>query len=93
MRLKPEQINLLTELIVDSLEHNDEIEFAVERGEISVLVRNAITDDLKAEEEIEEEARRLLEEHREQIQWKGMSFDKLLLKTKQKLAQERKMVL
>ena len=93
MRLKPEKIDQLADLIHAALAANPEVELAESADKIKALIRQTIHEDLAAEDQIEEEARKLLEPHMDEIQRKSMSFDKMLLKTKQKLAQERKMVL
>jgi hypothetical protein len=93
MRLKPERIETLSNLIYEALAANAEITVNEGREKIVGLVRRIITEDLTAEDEIEEEARRLLEQHKTEIQRKGASYEKLFHKAKQKLALERKMVI
>lgn len=93
MRLKPEKIEHLAEVVFEALAANKELELAEGRDRIVGTIRRMITEDLKAEDEIGEEAHRLLGPHKDEIQRKGASYEKLLLKAKQKIAQERKMVL
>jgi hypothetical protein len=93
MRLSPKKIESLARAVCRSLEENPDVELAESADRLFVLVRQVITEDMRLEEEIEEEARRLLEVHKGEIDRKGASFDSLLRKAKAKLAQERKMVL
>lgn len=93
MRLKPEKIEVLAEQIYDVLAANKDAGMSAERATVTAAIRRIITEDMKAEDEIEEQARALLEEHMDEIQRKGIAFDKILLKTKQQLARDRKMVL
>ncbi len=93
MRLRPEKIQRLAELVYETLHKVPDVSLEGDRDAILLLIRRVITDDMRAEEEIEEAARKLLEPLRDEIMRKGASFDKMLLKTKQKLAQERRMVL
>ena len=93
MRLKPEKIEQLTELIYDHLATIDEVALHGERSEIVFLIRNVITEDLQAEDDIEAEARRLLEEHEDDLRRVGASWDQMLRKTKQKIARDRGVVL
>ncbi len=93
MRLRPEKIQMLAELIHDALVAHPELKLEGERDAVAGLIRRVIAEDLQAEDELEEEARRLLEEHREEMTRKGIAFDKMLLKTKQKLARERRFTL
>lgn len=93
MRLRPEKIEVLADQIYESLAANKEAGVSADKATITAAIRRVITEDMKAEDEIEEQARALLEEHMNEIQRKGISFDKILLKTKQQIARERKMVL
>lgn len=93
MRLKPEKIDHLSKIILQALDANSELALGDDRNAILALIRTVITNDLKAEDDIEEEARRTLEKHMNEIQRSGASYEKLLLKAKQQLARERKMVL
>ena len=93
MRLSPQKIEHLTNEIFEALAGNQEVTLEQGRDAVVTLMRKVIMEDLAAEDEIETEARRLLEEHMDEIQRKGASYEKLLRKAKQKLAQERKMVL
>jgi hypothetical protein len=93
MRLKPAKIDHLANKIFDALAQNEEIKLVEGRDKFLILIRQIITDDLKAEDEIEEEARRMLDVHIDQIRSKGVSYEQLLLKAKRKLAQESKIVL
>lgn len=93
MRLRPEKIEVLAEQVYAALAANKDSGVSAERAAVTAVIRRVITEDLKAEDEIEEQARALLDEHMSEIQRKGISFEKILLKTKQQLARERKMVL
>ena len=93
MRLRPEKIQLLAEQIHAALARNPELTLEGEPGAIIGLIRRIITEDLQTEEDLEEEARRLLEQHRDHMAIRGIAFDKMLLKTKQKLARDRRFVL
>jgi len=52
-----------------------------------------ITDNLDAEEALDGEARRLLQEHARDIREKGLDYRQLFTKTKEKLARDRGFVL
>lgn len=93
MRLKPEKIDHLAQVIYKSLAANSELTLHESESAIVLLIKQIITQDMQMEDEIEEEARRLLDEKLSEFQLRNVSVDKLLLKMKQKLAQERKMVL
>jgi hypothetical protein len=93
MRLRPEKIDQLAKVITDALAANPEVKLAEKPDHLIVLIRSVITADMKAEDEIEEAARKLLDAHMDEIQKKGAQYDKLLQKAKQQLAKDRKFVL
>lgn len=93
MRLKPEKIEQLAGLVHDTLARTEGLKLQGTRDDITFVIRQAIADDLKAEEEIEAEARKILEKHEQEMQRTGISFEQMLRKTKDKLARDRGMVL
>jgi hypothetical protein len=93
MRLKPEKIEQLAELVYDHLAEVDEAKLQGARRDVVFVIRQTIEEDLQAEEAIEAEARRILEEHEDDMRRMGVSWEQMLRKTKQKLARDRGMVL
>lgn len=93
MRLKPEKIENLAEVIFEALTANKEVGVSESREKVTGLIRQIITADMKAEEEIEAEAHKKLEAVKDQIARQGASYDKLFQKAKQQIARERKMVI
>ena len=93
MRLRPEKIEKMAARIHAALDANDELTVLESRDQVVGLIKRVIADDLKAEDDLETEVREILEEHRAEIDRSGASFEKLVLKRKQQLARERKMVL
>ena len=93
MRLKPERIEQLAKVVVKSLGEVKELSFTEGVDKVEALVRGVITEDMQEEEAIEEEARRMLDMHRDAIEMRGVAYDGLLRKAKAKVAQERKFVL
>ena len=93
MRLRPEKIERLAELVYDSLKEHKELKLNGERETILFAIRGVITEDMEAEEEIEAEARKILDDHEDDMRRMGVSLDQMLRKTKQKLARDRGMVL
>ena len=93
MRLKPEKVDQLAKVITEALAVHPEIKFGDSAERVTGLIKKVILADLQAEEALEADARKLLEQHANEINRTGASYDKLLQKAKQKLATERKMVL
>jgi uncharacterized protein len=89
LRLTPEKVRQLADLVVHSLEQNPEVELRAKPDELRAVVAGIITDDLKEEEAIEAEARKKLELHRDQIKRSGANFDEMLRKMIRKEAQDR----
>ena len=93
MRLDPEKIELLARLVYEGLKDREGIKLTLPRDDVIVAIAGVITEDLKAEDEIEAEARKMLEAHEEQFQRTGASHHEVLRKTVEKLARDRKMVI
>jgi len=95
MRLKEEQINKLGEKILNDLISTGEIELKKERGIILSAIKSAIAADMKAEEDLEKDATRILEENLNALGSSAAAIDrhKMLRMIKEKLAKERKIIL
>lgn len=89
MRLKPEKIEQLAELIHESLGKNPEVKLQGEKKDIVAEIAKAITEDLQAEDQIEEEARKTLEKHADELRRSGLRSDEALRKVKIKIARDR----
>ena len=93
MRLRPEKIERLAELVYDSLKEHKELKLNGERETILFAIRGVITEDMEAEEAIEAEARKILDDHEDDMRRMGGNLEQMLRKTKQTLARDRGMVL
>lgn len=93
MRLKPEKIEQLAELVYDALGTHEEMKLQGERENVIALIRNTITEDLEEEDRIKDEAASILEEHADDIRRTGANYNELHRKTVQKLARDKGMVL
>lgn len=89
MRLTPVKVKQLADLVAHTLEDNPEVDVKIKADDLRATIEKIITEDLKEEEEIEAEARRTLEQHREQIRRTGANFDEMLQKSIRKLARDR----
>ncbi len=94
MRLKEEQIGRLAEHILENLTAAGLITLKKERGMLLTGIRTAIAADMKAEEDLEKDAERLLEQTlRSMGGGTGIDRHKMLRMIKEKLAKDRKIVL
>ncbi len=89
MRLKPEKIEQLSELVYSTLTGNAELKLGGEKRDAIFEIARVITEDLKIEDEIETEARAILEEHEDDIRRSGVRFDQALWKAKKKIARDK----
>lgn len=93
MRLKPEKIQQLAELVHDSLAQCEELTLNGERDKLVFEIQKIITEDLEDEVKIEEEARQILDKHADDIRRMSVSYDQMLRKTMKKLANDRGMII
>ncbi|NJD90205.1 MAG: DUF507 family protein [Geobacter sp.] len=95
MRLKDEQINRLGEKILNDLTVAGEVVFKGERGAALAAIKAAITADLLAEESLERDAERILNENLKGLGRAAVEIDRhrMLRMIKDKLAKERKIIL
>jgi hypothetical protein len=89
LRLTPEKVKQLADLVARHLEENPEVNVQIKPDALRSTISTLINDDLKEEAEIEAEARKTLEAHREQIRRSGANFDDMLHKSIKKLARDR----
>jgi hypothetical protein len=95
MRLKEEQIHRLAEKILGDLITAKEAVLKSERGEAIAAIKAAINADLQAEESLERDAERILQENLAALGRGAVEIDrhKMLRMIKEKLAKERKIIL
>ena len=94
MRLKEEQISKLAEKVLGDLTAAGLITLKQERGAALNAIKGAITADIKAEEALEKDAEKLLEQTLRAMGGNaGIDHHKMLRMIKDKLAKERKIVL
>lgn len=92
MRMSRLHLDYLAFLVHKALKENKHI--AVNDADAVVaIVRQTITENLKAEDEIEREAVASLEAHRNQILTSGADYQKMVRETKKMIARKRGLVL
>jgi hypothetical protein len=92
MRLFPQLVRYMAETVVGELLASKLVEVD-NRGRIAGVVENIILADLEREEQLEEEARELLNRHYEQVRASGAEYYELFRKVKEKLAKEKGIIL
>lgn len=95
MRLREEQINRLGEKILNDLVAAGEVVLKSERGAALAAIKAAISADLQAEDTLERDAERILQENLAALGRGAAEIDrnKMLRMIKEKLAKDRKIVL
>jgi hypothetical protein len=93
MRLKAEQVQKLSALILQGLMDKDLAKLKADKSKVLERIRQAITDDLNAEDRLDEEVRQLMDQFRSQIEAGALNERELFLKIKKEMAKKKKMVL
>ncbi len=95
MHLREEQIQRLGEKILNDLVVAEEVVFKGERGAALAAIKSAISADLQAEEALERDAERILQENLVALGRGAVEIDrhKMLRMIKEKLAKDRQIVL
>jgi len=95
MHLKEEQVHRLGEKILNDLTAAEEILLKTERGAVLTAIKSAISIDMQAEEGLERDAERILQENLAALGRAAADIDrhKMLRMIKEKLAKDRKIVL
>src|SRR6266498_673757 len=93
MRLKEDQIMRLAGKILEDLMAQDVISLKKERGSVLNAIKEAVTADIRKEDELEKEAERIMDQAIRAAGEGNIDRFKMLKMIKEKLAKDRKMVL
>lgn len=89
MRLRDEKIASLATQVLEELKANDSVQLLADEEIVSLEIRRVITEDLKAEDALDEEVRQILSKHIDRIHREGLDYSILFRRTKQQLIRER----
>jgi len=92
MRLRKRQIESIADNIAEELTQEDSIK-CQDIEELKALVRRQIMEDLMVEDRLNEEVRKILDEHSSQIRQGSIEYHKMFRLVKEKLAKERNIIL
>ncbi len=93
MLLRDRHIKKIAELVLKNLKDKKLITLRVKEGAILEGIEKVIHDDLMAEVKLDQEARKLLDNYRGQIQSGQLDEQKAFVMIKKQLAKDKKMVL
>ncbi|MBI3605370.1 MAG: DUF507 family protein [Nitrospirae bacterium] len=93
MRLSKNQISLLSKNIVSHLTNQKMIKPLIEKEKLISLIENIFTEDLMAEEALNQEIREIMKAYAGQIDKGEIDYNRMFQMIKQKLAKERNLIL
>ena len=93
MRLKKEQIEKISKIVLKHLQDEKLITPKAEDGILLDRINLAITDNLKAEDQLDEEVEQLMVQLSEQIREGQLNERELFQKIKKEMAKKKKIVL
>lgn len=92
MKLKPAQIKKLARLILDKLEQQNLINIRTTRDQITQKIESILLADVQMEDEIEKEARAMMEKYRAQVQSGEIDYQKMYGMVKKELMKKKKFI-
>lgn len=93
MKLGEERVDKLAEQILDALAERDDVRLQADDGKLLNQIRMTMIDELTVEERLDLEVRKLLDQYKGDIAMGRMNYDELFRRAKQRLINERKIVL
>jgi hypothetical protein len=93
MKLSEPRIDKLSEEIIDALAEQDDVRLQADDVKLRHAIRDEMIDELSAEERLDAEVRKILEQYRSDITMGRMNYDDLFRRVKQRLITERRIVL
>jgi hypothetical protein len=93
MKLSPAKVEQLSEELIDALAEIDGVLFQSNDTELRAAIAEIMTNELMIEEKLDAEIHQMLQAYKYEITMERLSYDDLFRKTKQRLINERKIVL
>lgn len=93
MKLKKERIRILSKSIVEGLTERGGIVPQIPKDEIIGRIENTITEELMVEDRLNEEVREIMRAYSRQIDQGSINYNKMFQMIKNKLVQERGIIL
>lgn len=93
MKLKENHINKLSALVLENLRNKDYLEFKEKEGVVLGLIKTSITKNLREEELLDMEVKKIMESYSRQMEAGEVDSRKVFGMIKSKLAKEKGIVL
>ena len=93
MKLRRDYIDFISKQLVDRLVKKEYIQLHADPGTIQAKISQTILDDLKVEDELDAEVRKILEGYTQQMRQQNIEYHEMFQMIKRKLIKERNLVL
>jgi hypothetical protein len=93
MRLNPKQIRKLSEQMVSELGRHGLVELIIEEAEAVSFAEQAITEDLRVEDKLNEEVKNILTAYAREIEQGRVDYNTMFDMVKKKLVRERGLII
>jgi len=93
MKLRRDYIDFLSKRIVEHLEEKGHLQAKVDPSEVQAYIAQVIIDDLKIEDDLDAEVRKILEGYTQQMRQQNIQYHEMFQMIKRKLIKERNLVI
>jgi hypothetical protein len=93
MKLRRDYIDFLSHRIVEDLVEKGYVDAKVDHKDIQAHIVQAMMDDLKVEDDLDAEVRKILEGYTQQMRQQNIQYHEMFQMIKRKLIKERNLVL
>lgn len=93
MKLGEDRVDKLAEQILDALAEREDVRLQADDGKLLNQIRMTMIDELTVEERLDNEVRKLLDQYKGDIALGRMDYDQLFRRAKQRLINERNLIL
>ncbi len=93
MKLRRDYIESLSKRILDQLVQRNHLRLCVDFKMVQARITHTIMDDLKVEEDLDAEVRKLLEGYAQQMRQQNIAYHDMFQMVKRKLIKERNLII
>ncbi len=93
MKLRRDYIDFISNRLVDRLLKKEYIQLHADPKTLQAKISQTIVDDLKVEDELDAEVRKILEGYTQQMRQQQIEYHEMFQMVKRKLAKERNLIL
>jgi hypothetical protein len=93
MRISEKKVNRIVKKVADLIESDNKVKCRADRITLEAEIKSVILADLQIEDQIEEEAKQILEKHARLMQIENIDYQAMLIKTKLQIARQKGFVI